>query len=80
MIQGLLYVGFAVTSVDRTRRAIKELFGLPSEHKGIIFYILSSIPPRWNITTDCLNLSFSFLKSVLNSLKIFFGGSYRKSR
>jgi methylmalonyl-CoA epimerase len=26
-----LYVGFAVTSVDRTRRAFKALFGLPSE-------------------------------------------------
>ena len=31
MIHGLLYVGFAVTSVDRTRRAFKRLFGLPSE-------------------------------------------------
>ena len=31
MIHRLLYVGFAVTSVDRTRRAFKALFGLPSE-------------------------------------------------
>lgn len=31
MICGLLYLGFAVTSVDRTRRAFKALFGLPSE-------------------------------------------------
>ncbi len=31
MILGLLYVGFAVEDVDRTRRTFKELFGLPSE-------------------------------------------------
>ena len=31
MILGLLYVGFAVEDVDRTRRAFSELFGLPGE-------------------------------------------------
>ena len=31
MICGLLYVGFAVESVDATRRAFKRLFGLPGE-------------------------------------------------
>jgi len=32
MICGLLYVGFAVESVNATRRAFKGLFGLPGEH------------------------------------------------
>lgn len=31
MILGLLYVGFAVDNVDRTRRTFKELLGLPGE-------------------------------------------------
>jgi len=31
MILGLLYVGFVVENVDRTRRTFKELFGLPGE-------------------------------------------------
>jgi len=31
MILGLLYVGFAVENVNRTRRTFKELFGLPGE-------------------------------------------------
>ena len=32
MILGLLYVGFAVEDVDRSRRTFAELFGLPGEH------------------------------------------------
>ena len=32
MIQQLLYVGFAVENVDRTRRTFRDLFGLTGEH------------------------------------------------
>jgi len=53
MILGLLYVGFVVENMDRTRRTFKELFGLPSERLAPDPFLGTKNGARIAFPNDC---------------------------